>query len=70
MESSQIENEIEICTGSDQSSDETNQSDANYNLISHYYQILLNFLENGVSEYLGRVGQGRMLHSSSIRARW
>ncbi|XP_070509959.1 zinc finger protein sens-like isoform X1 [Chironomus tepperi] len=44
-----MDNEIEICNSSDQSSDETNQSDTNYNLISHYYQILLNFLESGMN---------------------
>lgn len=46
-----MDNEIEICNASDQSSDETNQSDMNYNLISHYYQILFNFLESGMSKF-------------------
>jgi len=46
-----MDNEIEICNASDQSSDETNQSDTNYNLISHYYQILFNVLESGMSKF-------------------
>lgn len=44
-----MENEIEVCSASDQSSD--NQVDNNYDLMSRYYQILLNFLENGASEW-------------------
>lgn len=46
-----MENEIEICSASDQSSDDVNQTEVNYDLMSRYYQVMMNFLESGASEF-------------------
>lgn len=45
-----MENDIEVCSASDEAMDVQINSGFDYDLISRYYQILVNIFENGSSE--------------------
>jgi hypothetical protein len=45
-----MESDIEVCNGSEEGEVQS-QSVLNYDLISHYYQVLINIFESGTSEF-------------------